>query len=468
VAQFTTVYNIPPNFPLPILSAGTQVNVYDGGFLSGTQLPADSELNIYGGRVPHGVVALEDSVVNVFGGEVNDEGTAGITVAAGAALNILGGRIGIHNRGGVVPATVRALAGSSVVVSGGRIGRQSVTQPSSSFRLRGAEFRLNGISIAGLEAIGDVAPLNLGLNSTLSGVYADGTPFAFSSYRGDGFSNGTLTLERTAIEAGAPPLINVPSDLPPQGVGSGQTLVVDEGGSVPDGFIAGWGATVRMQGGTIGTRFEAVGADVYLNGGMIGNIFVANTGTEVAMSGGDIGQYFAALNGSTVHLFGTSFLLDGVDLTQALQVGTPLLISNRQVPLTGVLADGTPFEFGLSTSAHSKGLFQAGATLLVSRVLPGDYNADGLVDAADFSVWRDSLGSNVSVGTSADGNFDGQVTDADYEDWKSNFGNSLSGDGGAAGAHVPEPTSAVLAAMLLLASALARSCSRRFLMLSLE
>jgi Dockerin type I domain len=52
----------------------------------------------------------------------------------------------------------------------------------------------------------------------------------------------------------------------------------------------------------------------------------------------------------------------------------------------------------------------------------GDFNLDGVVDAADYSVWRDHLGNIVTPYTSADGNGNGVVDAADYEVWKSHFG----------------------------------------------
>jgi hypothetical protein len=55
-------------------------------------------------------------------------------------------------------------------------------------------------------------------------------------------------------------------------------------------------------------------------------------------------------------------------------------------------------------------------------LLPGDYARDGVVDAADYTAWRDSLGTMPSPGTGADGNGDGVVDERDYTVWKSNFG----------------------------------------------
>lgn len=59
--------------------------------------------------------------------------------------------------------------------------------------------------------------------------------------------------------------------------------------------------------------------------------------------------------------------------------------------------------------------------------LPGDYNADGFVDAADYSVWRDNLGAYVVPFSGADGNGDGVINTADYQIWRSHYG-ALPGD----------------------------------------
>ena len=79
----------------------------------------------------------------------------------------------------------------------------------------------------------------------------------------------------------------------------------------------------------------------------------------------------------------------------------------------------------------------------VPLVLKGDYNGDGIVNAADYIVWRDSLGQTGS-GLAADGNGDGTVTPADYDIWKANFGQSSNGAGASASTRVPEPSTLLL------------------------
>jgi len=54
--------------------------------------------------------------------------------------------------------------------------------------------------------------------------------------------------------------------------------------------------------------------------------------------------------------------------------------------------------------------------------LPGDYNGNGAVDAADYTIWRDSLGTSLPAFAGADGSGNGVIDEADYFQWKANFG----------------------------------------------
>jgi hypothetical protein len=56
----------------------------------------------------------------------------------------------------------------------------------------------------------------------------------------------------------------------------------------------------------------------------------------------------------------------------------------------------------------------------------GDYNGDGSVDSADYTVWRDTLGAT-GTGLAADGNGDGVVDNLDYNVWRSGFGTTGGG-----------------------------------------
>jgi hypothetical protein len=75
--------------------------------------------------------------------------------------------------------------------------------------------------------------------------------------------------------------------------------------------------------------------------------------------------------------------------------------------------------------------------------LPGDYNHNLVVDAADYSVWRDTLGSTTDLRADGSGPTagvpDGVVDERDFAYWKLNFGNVLSSDEGGAGIAALEP-----------------------------
>jgi hypothetical protein len=93
------------------------------------------------------------------------------------------------------------------------------------------------------------------------------------------------------------------------------------------------------------------------------------------------------------------------------------------------------------------------------QILPGDYNGDDSVDAADYVVWRKTLGQNVPLGSRADGNGDGMINPADYDVWRTNFGITRTG-GGASHLAAPEPSGTILS-MLGLALLLIPRVGRR-------
>ena len=71
-------------------------------------------------------------------------------------------------------------------------------------------------------------------------------------------------------------------------------------------------------------------------------------------------------------------------------------------------------------------------TLAALAAIPGDFNNDGMVDAADYVVWRKTDG-----------------TPAGYNAWRTHFGQvSGSGAGASANATVPEPATFVLLMLL--------------------
>jgi hypothetical protein len=137
--------------------------------------------------------------------------------------------------------------------------------------------------------------------------------------------------------------------------------------------------------------------------------------------------------------------------------------------LTG-LADGEywletvidPFDRILELDeTNNTALAKINVTVPEPTLLAGDYDRDGTVDAADYTVWRDSLGDKVGQGTGADGDGGGRVGLPDYEVWKANFGNSSGGGVGSGGVSVPEPAGISVVAVALAALAGNRRRSNR-------
>lgn len=89
------------------------------------------------------------------------------------------------------------------------------------------------------------------------------------------------------------------------------------------------------------------------------------------------------------------------------------------------------------------------STIADARLLPGlagDYNGNGTVDAADYTVWRDTLGQ-VGAGLAADGNASGTIDGGDFDVWRARFGQTAPSAAVAAARStnaVPEPAAIVL------------------------
>ena len=72
--------------------------------------------------------------------------------------------------------------------------------------------------------------------------------------------------------------------------------------------------------------------------------------------------------------------------------------------------------------------------------VPGDYNQNGTVDAADYVLWRKNLGQMVSLENENPSPLTpGFVDTEDYDFWRSRFGETSGVGSGAMAGSVPEP-----------------------------
>jgi hypothetical protein len=131
---------------------------------------------------------------------------------------------------------------------------------------------------------------------------------------------------------------------------------------------------------------------------------------------------------------------------------TPLDNTAAAVTTTGSLSNPTstgPIDwiefqfFNTQSSASSNTDFYIKSMQIIAAppAVPGDYNSNGTVDAADYVLWRKHAGQNYQLANEVSNVTPGQVTADDYAAWRLRFGSRAAGAGAAAtiGDAVPEP-----------------------------
>jgi hypothetical protein len=100
-----------------------------------------------------------------------------------------------------------------------------------------------------------------------------------------------------------------------------------------------------------------------------------------------------------------------------------------------------------TTTQADNGNYDFQVTLNYTAQIPGDYDLSGYVDLADYTVWKNHVGSNQTF-SGGDGDYSGYVDLADYTVWKNNVGQGTPPEGGVA----PEPATMALLAFGALAA----------------
>jgi len=307
-----------------------------------------------------------------------------------------------------------------VNISGGTFGGSFSASAGSDLELIGGEFRLNGANFSG-------DTISLSDEDVFTGTLADGSSFIFRDDSNpdptEGFdvltdvlTDVTLTVVPLPTVNAGPLVINGPMVSGPSGLRSGQTVTLEAGGVLVENYavvdatlnvVAGIlgdsaeasGSVVNISGGIVGEGFEAYsGSEVNISGGIVGDLFDANPGSVVNISGGVVGENFDVFAGSTAN---------GVELDN-LQLGQSIPITDRNVTLSGVLADGELFSFDLNAVNFSlefsyllppeevdvDDFFDPDATLTITLTNPvpepfllGDCNQDDFVDFSDIPAF---------------------------------------------------------------------------------
>jgi len=434
---------------------GATVNVSGGTISSSFDAFSGAEVNISGGTL-HSARALNGSVINVSGGMVTGPWQA----LEGALINISGGNLG---------SDLETHRQSNVRFSGGTMAKITAFT-GSSLNIQGHDFRIDGQIVEGLDRVDDMVSIDVPTSAVLSGILADGTPFAFSGLDGDRIDAGTLTLLRTAAAAPGAAVIQLPGDTAPYGIRAGQTLNVGPGGELPSHFNAGPGSVVNVAGGVVGVNLEATGSEINIAGGTVESGLDAFDGAVVNISGGSVVDSFDAYSGaivnlsggdgigpklrvfpdSTVNVFGLDFLLNGAPINGLENWGDSVIIPQRDgSTLRTTLLDGNVFNLRPQSRAGGTSLRhyvdpEATLRLVLGAVIgiPGDTNGDGSVDIDDINAVRNHFGSVGLADGSLQGDsypFDGIVNIDDLNLIRNNFGIRP----------VPEPSTRWLAAIAI-------------------
>ncbi|MDA8746239.1 dockerin type I domain-containing protein, partial [Rubripirellula amarantea] len=151
-----------------------------------------------------------------------------------------------------------------------------------------------------------------------------------------------------------------------------------------------------------------------------------DAGTFIADQSGQFVSFNPAVNLSSI----TSFFAG----MQTVNGGDPTVLRKTVLNAAGASVfteEEQSQDSELNHAAETIGFFairpgQISGTRIAPAVLEGDFNDNGVVDAADYTVWRDNLGATVTPYTGADADGDGQVDANDYQLWKANFGATAS------------------------------------------
>jgi phospholipase/lecithinase/hemolysin len=162
------------------------------------------------------------------------------------------------------------------------------------------------------------------------------------------------------------------------------------------------------------------------------------------------------------HLNATFYQLDVAELfSSAIAAPAAFGLTNVTDPAAPGLTPGKLFYFGHivphpeqylfwdtihpTTTIH--GILGDVASRLVDGV-PGDFNSNGKVDAADLALWRTGVGAANAAGRQGDVNGDGNVDGLDFLAWQRTLGTNLTGPPRtSASVGVPEPETVVLLAV---------------------
>ncbi|MCA9239119.1 MAG: RICIN domain-containing protein [Planctomycetales bacterium] len=209
--------------------------------------------------------------------------------------------------------------------------------------------------------------------------------------------SGTVVLNMANTYAGPTAILNGATLT---GAGSiASAVTVENGGSIAPGESIG---TI-----SVGSLNLSSGAIIELE---LDTIFGIDVSDRVNVTSGN----GLTLNGGVVDLVNLG----------GMTVGTYLLLDYSGElggAVDNLILGAVPAGFRYSLKNNP---LNTSIELEVTAQFAGDYNNDGSVDAADYTVWRDNLGAANEAALSFNGD-GGGVDQGDYEVWRQNFGNKV-------------------------------------------
>jgi autotransporter-associated beta strand protein len=251
----------------------------------------------------------------------------------------------------------------------------------------------------------------------------------------------------------------------------GGTTTVNAGTLLINGNQTGTALTTVNSGGTLGGTGSIAGGLTVNSGGHVApgtGVGTFTVGNATILQAGTILDFDLAAPGTSDRL--NVNLLNGLtinggtlNLTNAggLAAGTYTLIDYAGT----LMGNAETITFGSVPAGFTFDLVDTGAVinLLVTGgavTNDADFNNDGIVDAADYVVWRKFNGA-IGTGTpmTGDANGDTNVNATDRGIWRNTYGET-GGAGASNGGSVPEPSS-ILLVVFAVAAIVGKSRLRR-------
>ncbi len=206
---------------------------------------------------------------------------------------------------------------------------------------------------------------------------------------------------------------------------------VDEGTLLINGNQSGTGNTTVAAGAALGGTGSLAGAVLFEESSTFLTQFISGMIDPLAITGNvDLNALANSLS-----VIGTG-------------TGSSWVIATYGGSLTGTFENITSgFSVDYGTGSNS----QITLNLAGPMGVAGDYNQNGIVDAADYVFWRNNLGAGSLPNEG--GISPGFVDAADYNFWRSRFGFTSGAGAGFGSSNVPEPASVVLIGLALFALA---------------